>query len=125
MTASGDGALPKDLFLGAKDYSEPPIKVRAHRRQSVAQLRLLQENLGKAIGNLAVADSQGYMGYALDVVDGITQDITVQVAQMVKTNVNAEQRYDARVQEAAKDPQPLADVPAHNAAVLTRLIPGN
>lgn len=125
MTAMGDGALPKDLFFGAKDYSEPPIKVKAYRRQSVAQLRLLQENLGKAIGNLPVADSQGYMGYALEVVEGIAQDIMVQVAQMIKTNANAEQRYDTRVQEAAKDPLPLAGVPAHNAAVLSGLIPGS
>ena len=101
MTGTEEYPLPKNLFLDAKDYSPRQAKVIAHRRQSIAQLRLLQENLGKAVANLSVADSQGYMGYALDVVQGINEDITVAVANMAKANANAEQRYDAKLLEAA------------------------
>lgn len=114
-------AFPKNLFFGAKDYSSPQVKVVSHRRQSVAQLRQLHENLGKAINNLAVADAQGFMGYALDVAVGFNQDIAVQLAKVVKANANAEQRYDDRTAAAAEPP---ADAMAHNAAVLSRLIPG-
>lgn len=105
MTAADHGPLPKNLFLGAKDYAQPPVKVIAHRRQQLAQLRVLQENLGKAIGALSVADSQGYMGYALDVLEGINQDIAVLLSQIAKANANAEQRYDARAL-AAEAPSP-------------------
>lgn len=101
MTALDDGALPKNHFLGAKDYSHPPVKVIAHRRGYLSQLKGMHENQGKAIANLSTADSQGYMGYALDVVEAINQDITVLLSEIAKANTNAEQRYDDRAHAAA------------------------
>lgn len=115
--------LPKHFFLEAKDYNPFAKKtapdpsqgnVAGARRRRLAELRLLQENLGKAITNLAVADSQGYMGYAVDVVQGITSDIAERCASLSKAVANAEDRYDEALLKAAAPPeQPKIRYPAN------------
>lgn len=102
--------LPKHLFLEAMDYNPTGKKpapdpsqgnVARARRRSVAELRHLHDNLGKAITSLSVADSQGYMGYGVDVLQGVSNDMAKAIGKLGKAVANAEDRYDNALAAAA------------------------
>lgn len=113
--------LPQNLFLEAVDYNPAGKKpasdlsqgnVARARRRSLAELRQLHDNLGKAITNLSVADSQGYMGYGVDVLQGVNNDMAKAIGKLSKAVANAEDRYDKALLKAAAPaettPQPVS-----------------
>lgn len=123
--------LPKDLFLEAMDYNPTGKKtspdpsqgnVARARRRSVAEIRQLHDNLGKAITNLSVADSQGYMGYGVDVLQGVNNDMAKAIGKLSKAVANAEDRYDTALLEAAA-PAEVSPPPAAVGAVLQVPLP--